>query len=112
MAIKQIHTGDMRFPVRLKQPVTAVNDEGGRTLTYDAGVLTFAAVKEVSQSRGTDGFTVITDSKDFFIRWSADRDLMDKDWLISYMNQDYTINEIEKIGELKHIIRLRGKIRG
>lgn len=112
MAIS-IKAGDLNRPITLRQPVKLVNDEGGTEADYSAETIkTKACVKEVSQYRSSESAGVsITDSKDFFIRWSSTRQIK-KDWLIDYEGQKYTIHEIERIEEKYSFIRLRGKVSG
>jgi hypothetical protein len=109
-----INSGDLRHKVILKKPGTVTkNDEGGIQYgPYTEIIYTFAAIKEISQSRVTEqNSTALLNSKDFYIWWSAARDAVSKDWILSYKNEDYVIHEIENLEQLNQFLRITAKVK-
>jgi SPP1 family predicted phage head-tail adaptor len=94
--------------VELKKPTVTVNDEGGREIGHATEITTKAKVVEVKQTRDTEGHvTSLTGVKDFIIRWSSARAVIDKDWKVGYNGKDYTISEVGNVNEDKQFIKIR-----
>jgi SPP1 family predicted phage head-tail adaptor len=113
MAIN-IKTADLRHKVILKKPGTKTkNNEGGLQYgPYTEVMVTFAAIKEISQSRVNEAnATALLNSKDFFIRWSTPWEEIDKDWIISYKGEDYIIHEVENMEEKNLFFRITAKVK-
>jgi SPP1 family predicted phage head-tail adaptor len=112
MAVK-VHTGELTKKVVFKQPTVTRNTEGGKEITWADAMETFAKVSEISQSRINEATApVLLHSKDFYIRWASSRDAINKDWLLNYKGQDYTIHQIEHLDEKEKYIRFTAKVKG
>lgn len=110
---KEIHSGDIKHRIVLKQPTTTVNNEAGRELTYPTNTIeTFAAIKDVRQYRTEEGSAVtILNVKEFFIRWTEDREVVNKDWLLVYDSRNYTIHEVSNLNNEKKFIRIAARVK-
>jgi head-tail adaptor len=105
-----IKSGDLVHKVTIKRPVSSLNNEGGRQLTYETAFETFAAVRNPSMYRATDAAgTTLVGTKDFYIRYSAERSLIGKEWLINYETKDYIVHEVENIDQRKWYIKFKAR---
>jgi len=108
---KEIHSGDLKHRVVLKQPTEAVNNEGGTELSYPTSTIeTWAAIKTGRQYRTNEasGTGIIT-VDEFFIRWAAARGSIAKDWLLVFNSKDYTIHEVDTSS--KKFIRIVARVK-
>lgn len=98
--------------VTFKQPASSLNDEGGKEKTYSDFITTRAYVTDFNQYRTTEAEAVVLiGALDFYVRWSAQRETITKDWLISYRSQDYIIHQIERIDQKDRFIRFTAKVK-
>lgn len=104
----KIHSGDLKFRVAFKAPEETVNSEGGRELAYpDTTIETWSAIKDVRQYRTSEGEAVsLIGIKEFFIRWTEEREAIGKDWLLVYRGDEYTIHEAANLNNEKVFIRI------
>lgn len=108
-----ISSGELRKKVVFKQPVSSLNDEGGQERIFTTAFETFAKVDKFNQFRGTEAnVTDLTSALDFYIRWAATREAVNKDWLIEYNGEDYVIHQIEPVEQKQKFIRFTGKSTG
>jgi hypothetical protein len=122
MAVK-INSGDLTHKVVFKQPVSSLNNRGGRVFSYglqetgggdpvNVWIMTWAAVRAFNEHRVSEVNAVaLIGSLDFYIRWSAEREAIDKDWLLVYKGEDYTIHQIELIEQKTRFIRFTAKVK-
>jgi SPP1 family predicted phage head-tail adaptor len=107
-----VTTGDLRHRVVFKQPNSSLNDEGGEEKTFTTVITTWAKVTAFKQNRVVDAdTTVLAGSLDFYIRYNSNTAEINKDWLLQYESDDYTIHLIEPIDQLKNFIRITAKAR-
>ena len=87
----------MRHKVLFKLPSTSQNDEGGIEVdTYTTTITTWAFVREVNQARAVEiTGSALLHTKEIYIRWAEARDVITKDWLVTYRGEDYVIHEKE-----------------
>jgi SPP1 family predicted phage head-tail adaptor len=114
MAItKTIPAGLINKPVIFKQPTITQNNEGGQEVEYSTGLETRAHVTKFNQFRGTEAnVTALIGARDFYIRYRAAADAVNKDWLIEYKGEDYVIHEIEPLDQEERFIRFTAKSKG
>lgn len=106
----EITSGELRHKVVFKQPASSLNDEGGRENTYTDEITTWAKVVRFNQYRTTEAeATALIGALDFYVRYSVDRSAINKNWLISYKGQDYTIHQIEPIEQKEMFLRFTAK---
>lgn len=109
MSVK-IHTGELKHQVVFKQPTSSLNDEGGREVTYTTSITTWAKVDKFNQYRTTEAMADdLIGSLDFYIRYSADRSAINKDWRIEYKGEDYIIHQIELVEQKEMFLRFTAK---
>lgn len=108
-----INSGDLIFGIILRQPAKTTNTQGGREVAYTDKIITRAAIRELSSQRASDPqATALLNSKDFYIRWSQERQGITKDWIIEYDSEYYTINEIQKFDQdRQRFIRINAKVK-
>lgn len=113
MAEYKPSSGDLRHKVVFKQPTSSLNDEGGKEVSYTEAFTTWAAVKAFNMHRTTEAnATALIGALDFYVRYSADRAAITKEWLINYNSKEYVIHEIEPIDQLEKFIRFTAKTKG
>lgn len=99
MALK-INSGDLRQKVVFKQPTSSLNAQKEKTVSYTEQITTWAKVEKFSEYRTPEAnVPVLIGSLDFYIRYSAERSAITKDWLIEYKGKDYVIHQIEPIDQ-------------
>lgn len=109
---KNISAGDLKHNVVFKEPTSSLNDEGGQEVSHAAEITTRAAVFPISEHRITEAnVTTLIGAKDFYVRYSVSRSAINKDWLLTYNGEDYTIHSIDNIDEEKEFIRFTAKTR-
>lgn len=107
-----INSGDLKHKVVFKQPVSSLNDEGGEEKTFSSQITTWAKVEAFKQNRLVDAdVTVLAGALDFYIRSSIAARAVNKDWLIEYKAEDYTIHQVEDIEQKENFIRFTAKVR-
>jgi SPP1 family predicted phage head-tail adaptor len=107
---RTIPAGLINKPVTFKQPVSSLNDEGGKEVTFTDAISTRAFVDRFNQYRANEVEAVaLIGALDFYIRWAASREAITKDWLINYKGSDYTIHQIEQINQKQKFIRFTAK---
>ena len=106
-----IHSGDLRYRIQLKSPTETKNEEGGVERTYTTQITTFAAIRGINTRRLNEAAaTALLHSKDFFIRWTEERqDQITKDWILVYNGATYLIHEMENIDEDGRFIRITAR---
>lgn len=107
-----ISAGELKKPIILKSPVETVNDEGGTVITHPVDTIsTFAKVQGFHEGRVSEAnYSTMNYGKNFYIRYSTGRELINKDWLLRYEGENYTIHEIERMNEDKRFIRIMAKL--
>jgi SPP1 family predicted phage head-tail adaptor len=109
---KTIPAGLLNKPITFKQPSSLKNDEGGVENTYSEYLTTRAYVEGFNQYRTTEADAAgLIGAKDFYIRWSLDRETINKDFLIEYKGLDWTIHKIETIEEKQKFLRFTAKVK-
>ena len=108
-----IHSGELRHQITFKEPVSSLNNQAGRELTYPTDTLTaMARVDKFNQYRATEAeVTALTGALDFYVRHSEAREAIDKEWLIVFNAKEYTIHAIEPVEQRQRFIRFTGKTR-
>ncbi len=91
-------TGELNRKVNFKKPTESTNDEGGRENTYVAELTSIPAkIKRNNQLRALEASaTVLINSDTVTIRNAANRDQIDKDWLVTYDSKDHVIHSINQ----------------
>lgn len=111
----EITSGDLKYKVLFKQPVSSLNDEGGKEFSFSPPASTIeknAAVRNASNNRATEArATALSEALDIFVRYSASMDVVTKDSLITYNSEDYVIHQIEHVDQRKEWIRYTAKVR-
>jgi SPP1 family predicted phage head-tail adaptor len=107
---KTIPAGLLNKPITFKQPSSLKNDEGGLEKTPAPYLSTRAYVEGFNQYRTTEAEAVtLIGALDFYVRWASDREAINKDYLINYKGQDYTIHKIESIEQKEKFLRFTAK---
>jgi SPP1 family predicted phage head-tail adaptor len=107
---KTIPAGLLNKPITFKQPTSSLNDEGGKENTFTDYLSTRAFVDSFNQYRTTEAEAVtLIGALDFYIRYASDREAINKDYLITYRGQDYTIHKIERIEQKEKFLRFTAK---
>ena len=108
----EITSGQLKHKVVFKQPISSLNEQKEKTITYSDSILTWAKVERFNQYRTTEAeAATLIGSLDFYIRYSSDREAITKEWLLNYKGQDYTIHQIELIEQKGKFIRFTAKAR-
>lgn len=107
----EISTGQLKHKVVFKQPASSLNDRGEKEKTFSNVLEVFARVDRFNQFRGVEGNdTTLVGALDFYIRYAANRAQINKDWLIEYKGEDYTIHLIEPINQEQMFLRFTAKV--
>lgn len=99
-----IPAGDLKFKVILKAPFYNKSAEGAMEMSHPADTITTrAAIRNVSNYRTTEASsTTQLTTKEFIVRWSADRSGINKDWLVVYNGLDWIIDGVSQLEEGKN----------
>lgn len=100
-----IKAGDLRHPVTLQRPVTAVSDRGRPVTSWETAARVMAGKQDVSgrefyAAHAVNAEDVVT----WTIRW---RDDIRPDWRLVHHGTAYGILEINHLGEMRDYIRLK-----
>lgn len=97
-------SGDYNRKVLFKVPTVTQNDEAGEVTTYADGIETWAKIKRNNQYRALEaGSDALIDSDTVTIRNAANRQDINKDWLMNYDGKDHVIHSIDRETEKTEI---------
>lgn len=107
MAVKSVSIGMMNKRVVLRYPTTIVNDSGGRETTYSDHDSVWAYVRKKSGFRSVEANMDGNEAThEFFIRDSSVTSGIEKTWIIRHDNRDYVIQDIEKISDIRSLLKI------
>jgi head-tail adaptor len=111
MAVRT-HSGQLIRRVTFRKPTAVQNDEGGSELSYEDEIVTYANVQELNQFRSSQLGLSLVDAKEFFIRWSSERDQIAVDWTIVFNSLTWVIHSIDNVDLKERFIRVTAKSSG
>jgi head-tail adaptor len=93
--------GELNKKVYFKKPTQTVNDEGGIESTYVAELSSIPAkIKRNNQIRAFEAASeALINSDTVTVRNAANRDQINKDWLVTYDSKDHVIHSISATDE-------------
>ena len=101
----RIKAGDLRHPVKLLKPVTAIGEHNRRTTTWTEAATVYAAKSDVSgreffQAHAVNAEDIVT----FTIRW---RDDIDTTWRVQHGTNVYGVLEANHLSYMRDYMRLK-----
>lgn len=107
MAIKGVQIGMMDKRIILYSPVTTSNEGYGLDVSYNEAGKVWSFVKKKSGFRSQEADIDGTEeAKEFYTRFSALTNSIDKNWLIRYDEKKFIIRDIQKISEGQVMIKI------
>jgi head-tail adaptor len=108
-----VHSGELKRNVVLKNPVDARNGEGAKVRTFEPVTTARAKVTGNNGKYFGDVEPVLLNTETVIFRYSTTRSAITDEWMLEYNGADHVIHSIEFLGpERKDFIKVVCKANG